>query len=61
MHQRSARLLPHRLKQAAASRAIPEIHVAPGMTSTHPKTINDHFKEFYNNLYTAEANVRRYL
>ena len=31
--------------------------MAPDTTSTHPKIINDSFKEFYNGLYAAEADI----
>ena len=54
---KSGKLLAHQLKQAMASRAIPEIRVAPGETSTNPKIINDQFRQFYNNLYTSESTV----
>lgn len=53
---KTGKLLSHQLKQAAAYRAIPEIQVTPGCTSTHPKTINC-FKNYYIDLYTSESNL----
>jgi hypothetical protein len=41
--------------QSAASSTIPEICVAADSTSTNPKEINNHFKQFYSTLYTSEA------
>ncbi|KAF7644904.1 hypothetical protein LDENG_00213820, partial [Lucifuga dentata] len=52
--EKTSKLLSHQLSQAAASRAIPEIHTTSGLISADPKTINDQFAAFYNKFYTSE-------
>ena len=50
---KAGRLLAHQLKQESSSHQILQIK-SPLGTTTDPKQINDHFKDYYNLLYTSE-------
>ena len=49
---KAGRLLAHQLKQESSSHQILQIK-SPLGTTTDPKQINDHFKDYYNLLYTV--------
>lgn len=50
---KAGRLLAHQLKQESSSHQILQIRTPLG-TTTDPKQINDHFKDYYSLLYTSE-------
>ena len=53
--EKVGKLLPHQLRQSAASSGIPEICVAADVTSTNPNEINHQFKQFDSALYSSDA------
>lgn len=50
-------LLSRQLKQMQSSRAIYQIKSSSGHTLTHPKMINDRFREFYSEVYKSQGNI----
>uniref|UniRef100_A0A8P4G9K3 Reverse transcriptase domain-containing protein n=1 Tax=Dicentrarchus labrax TaxID=13489 RepID=A0A8P4G9K3_DICLA len=55
--EKAGRMLAHQLRQSTSNSQIPEINIAPGVTTSDPNLINCQFKKYYSNLYLSDADT----
>lgn len=54
--EKAGRLLSHQLRQSISNQLISEIRLESDQVTTDPKEINSAFKQFYQDLYSSQAN-----